>query len=50
MEYNHEHRRRVERRGNIIISFPLMSLRGGTTKQSPRVQYAREEIAALRSQ
>jgi len=28
----------------------LMSLREGTTKQSHRVQYASEEIAALRSQ
>jgi len=27
-----------------------MSLRGGTTKQSHRVQYASEEIATLRSQ
>jgi hypothetical protein len=32
------------------ILFQTMSLRGGTTKQSHRIQYTSEEIATLRSQ
>jgi len=42
--YRYKKECHFERADNLI-----MSLRGGTTKQSHRVQYASEEIATLRS-